>query len=197
MLEGSFDFFKVFPSNALALPTILQQSLLSLLIEYVGLSSTREVPFRVQPLMYKHLHPLINLLLYSPVKDIKDQAYVLAEAAMSSTGAFDNNLGEISTWFLFLPGYCSNNLFVEDQWIDTLQNLSSAVVSFLCDAISTTGNNLIKYWDLLRCHIYRLKGVKGNKHVLQFLLVPYIVLAVGLVSYLQFQVYISRRKRIS
>lgn len=162
MLEGSFDFLKVFPSNALALPTILQQSLLSLLIENLGLSSTREAPSRIQPLLYKHLHPLINLLLYSPVKDIRDQAYVLAQAAMSSTGAFDHNIGEIGTWFLFLPGYCSSNLLVEDQWIDMLQNLSSAVVSFLCDAVSTTGNSLIKYWDVLRCHIFRLKGVKGN-----------------------------------
>lgn len=177
MLEGSFDFFKILPSNALELPSILQQSLLSLLIEYIGWSAECELPVRVHPLMYKHLPPLLNLLLYSPAKDIKEQAYILAKAAMSSSGAFDHNLREIGTWFLFLPGYGNKNLILDDHWINMYQDLFSAVVKFLCNAVSTMGNNLFKNWDYLRCHIYDLTGRKGNKENLLLLQCDYIGLS--------------------
>lgn len=163
LLEGSYDFLKVLPENALALPSILQQSILSLLIEYIGWSSKSELPVRVHPLMYKRLESLLNLLLYSPVKDIKEQAYVLAKAAMSSSGAFDHNLREIGTWFLFLPGYSSNDLLLDDQWNNMRQGLFSAVITFLCEAVSTIGNSLFKEWDRLRSHIYHLTGRKGNR----------------------------------
>ncbi|KAI8031787.1 Uncharacterized protein C14G10.02 [Camellia lanceoleosa] len=158
VLEGSFDFFKILPSNPLALPAILQQSLLSLLIEYIGCSAECKVPVRTPPLMYKHLQQFINLLIYSPIRCIKDQAHILAQAAMLSTGAFDKNPREIGVWLLFLPGTSMDNFFIGDQGIDVFQNLFSAVVCFLCDAVSTTANNLFKYWDLLRRHTYHLKG---------------------------------------
>ncbi|XP_028111055.1 uncharacterized protein LOC114309518 isoform X4 [Camellia sinensis] len=158
VLEGSFDFFKILPSNPLALPAILQQSLFSLLIEYIGCSAECKVPVRTPPLMYKHLQQFINLLIYSPIRGIKDQAHILAQAAMLSTGAFDKNPREIGVWLLFLPGTSMDNFFIGDQGIDVFQNLFSAVVCFLCDAVSTTGNNLFKYWDLLRRHTYHLKG---------------------------------------
>nr|XP_043632579.1 uncharacterized protein LOC122603821 isoform X2 [Erigeron canadensis] len=148
VLEGSFDFFKVLPSNALSLPTILQQSLLSLLVEHIGWSSKQDIPVRYPPLMYKHLLHFINLVVCSPVKVIRDEAYVLAQAAMLSTGAFDNNETEIGAWLLFLPGFNSN-----ESGIETIQNLSSVVNSFFCDVVSTVGNNLFKYWDLLRLQI--------------------------------------------
>ncbi|XP_074349561.1 uncharacterized protein LOC141689235 isoform X2 [Apium graveolens] len=160
LLEGSYDFLKVLPENALALPSILQQSILSLLIEYIGWSSKSELPVRVHPLMYKRLESLLNLLLYSPAKDIKEQAFVLAKAAMSSSGAFDHNLREIGTWFLFLPGYSSDNLFLVDHWNNMRQGLFSAVITFLCEAVSTIGNSLFKEWDRLRSHIYHLTGRK-------------------------------------
>ncbi|XP_057475147.1 uncharacterized protein LOC130763274 [Actinidia eriantha] len=156
-LEGSFDFFKILPSNPLVLPTILQQSLLLLLLELLGWSSKHKVPVRAPSLMYKHVQPFINLMLYSPIGDIKNQARVLAHAAMLSTGAFDKSPREIDTWFLFLPGYSAENFFAGDQGTEEFQNLFSVVVAFLCDAVSTTGNNLLKYWDLLRCHTYHLK----------------------------------------
>ena len=162
MLEGSSNFFKYLPNNALALPSILQRSLLSLLIEYIGWSNECELPVKVHPLM-KHLGALLNLLLYSPAKDIKEQAYILAKAAMSSSGAFDHNLGEIGTWFLFLPGYSTNNFFIDDQHINMCQDLFSTVVTFLCEAVSTMGNSLCKNWDRLRSYIYHLTGRKGNK----------------------------------
>lgn len=81
---------------------------------------------------------------------------------MSSTGAFDKNLREIGVWFSFLPGCKIEGNFVGDQGIEVFQNLFSVIVSFLCDAVSTVGNNLLKYWDVLRGHICHLKGVEGN-----------------------------------
>lgn len=104
VLEGSFDFFKVLPTNVISLPNILLQSLLSLLVEHIGYSSKKDVPMRCPPLMYKHLMHFINLVVNSPVKDIKDQAYVLAHAAMLSTGAFDNYKREIDAW-LFVSSW--------------------------------------------------------------------------------------------
>ncbi|KAI3750089.1 hypothetical protein L2E82_20714 [Cichorium intybus] len=56
---------------------------------------------RCLPLMYKHLMHFINLVVNSPVKDIKDQAYVLAQAATLSTGAFDSNKREVNAWKQF------------------------------------------------------------------------------------------------
>lgn len=158
ILEGSFDFFKLLPSNALSLPTILQQSLLSLLVEHIGWYSKQDIPIRYPPLMYKHLMHFINLVVHSPVKDIKDQAYVLAQAAMLSSGAFDNNATEISAWFLFLPGFTTK---LTKERSETVQNLSSVVVSFFCDVVSTVGNNIFKYWDLVRSQIHHLETTKG------------------------------------
>ncbi|XP_052200530.1 uncharacterized protein LOC127806944 isoform X2 [Diospyros lotus] len=159
-LEGSFDFFKVLPGNPLVLPTILQHSLLSLLIEVIGWSSKGKFPFRTPGLIFKHLQQFINLLLCSPFKDIKGQAHILAEAAMLSTGAFDKNPREIGVWFLFLPGYSIDKSSVGEEGIEVLKNLFSVTVTFLCEAVSTTGNNLFKYWDLLRYHTYHLKGIE-------------------------------------
>ncbi|KAL2473589.1 Ribosome 60S biogenesis N-terminal [Forsythia ovata] len=158
--EGSFDFFKVLPSNPSSLPTILLQSLLPLLIQHVGWFSKYETPIRTQAQMYRHLHPFLSLLIYSPVREIKEQAYVLAQAAMLSTGAFDNNTREICAWFFFIPGYNSNSIYVEEPEIEIFQKLSSIIVSFLCDAVSTIGNNLFKYMDLLRRYIYDSEGRK-------------------------------------
>ncbi|KAI7735982.1 hypothetical protein M8C21_022394 [Ambrosia artemisiifolia] len=157
VLEGSFDFFKLLPSNALSLPAILQQTLLSLLVEHIGWSSKQDVLIRYPPLMYKHLMHFINLVVHSPVKDIKDQAYVLAQAAMLSSGAFDNNATEIGAWFLFLPGFTTK---LTGERSGTVQNLSSIVISFFCDVVSTVGNNLFKYWDLVRSKIHHLGTTK-------------------------------------
>lgn len=162
VLEGSFDFFMNLLSepDPLALPTNLQCSLLSLLTEYVQWSTRSGIPVRTPPLMYKHLQPFVNLLIFSPVNEIKKQAYNLAQAAMLSTGAFDRNVHEIGAWFLFFPSYRANNWCIEEQQITVLQSLSRVVISFLCDAISTIGNNLFKYWAIVEQHAH-LKGFKG------------------------------------
>jgi nucleolar pre-ribosomal-associated protein 1 len=162
VLEGSFEFFINLLTNPLALPTSTQCCLLSLLTEYVGFSPSSEIPIRTPPLMYKHLQPFINLLIFSPTSDIKDLSYSLAQAAMFSTGAFDRNLDEIGAWFLFLPGYNRVKMPAKVLGMELLHSLSQVVISFLCDAISTIGNNLFKYWDIVKHYTYHLKGVKGN-----------------------------------
>ncbi|KAL1553203.1 diphosphoinositol-polyphosphate diphosphatase [Salvia divinorum] len=157
-MERSVDFFKLIPNNPLALPTILQQSLLQLLNEHVGQISKDVTPVTSPPQMYRHLHPFLVLLVGSPLKQIKEQAYTLAEAAILSTGAFDKNIKEICAWFFFIPGYTDH--FLGEPDVQILQELSSVIVSFLCDAVSTTGNNLYKYMESLKHYIYDAEGGK-------------------------------------
>ncbi|XP_035543314.1 uncharacterized protein LOC108983821 isoform X4 [Juglans regia] len=159
-LEGSFDFFIGLLNNPLAMPINLQYSLLSLLTEYIGFSPSRGIPIRTPPQMYKHLQSFINLFIFSPIADIKDLSHGLAQAAMFSTGAFDKNLDEIGAWFLFLPSYDRGKSSFKVPEVELLQSLSPVVISFLCDAISTTGNNLFKHWDIVKHYTYHLKGVK-------------------------------------
>ncbi|CAA0841095.1 Unknown protein [Striga hermonthica] len=159
-IEGLFDLFKFLPENPLVLPTILQQSLLQLLNEHISQFSRGATPMRTPPQMYKYLHPFIVLLIGSRVRHIREQAYSLAKAAMLSTGAFDSNRREICAWFLFIPGPNGNHVYDEDLEQEILQKLSFVVVSFLCDAVSTTGNNLYKYMQFLKHYIYDSDGGK-------------------------------------
>ncbi|KAL3649706.1 hypothetical protein CASFOL_006109 [Castilleja foliolosa] len=159
-IEGVFDLLKFVPSNPLALPTILQQSLLQLLNEHVSQFSKEVTSHRTPPQMYKYLHPFITLLMGSRVKHIREQAYALAKAAMLSTGAFDSNTKEICVWFSFIPGPNGDHVYAEDVEEEIFQKLSSVIVSFLCDAVSTTGNNLYKYMQLLKHYIYDSEGGK-------------------------------------
>lgn len=112
--------------------------------------------------MYKHLHPFLNLLIFSPIRDIKGQAYGLAQAAMLSTGAFDRNCYEIGSWFLFLPGYDRGISSVKVSAMEALQGLCEVVISFLCDAVSTVGNNLFKYWDIVKQYTCHFTSTEGN-----------------------------------
>ncbi|GJN26397.1 hypothetical protein PR202_gb14324 [Eleusine coracana subsp. coracana] len=98
--DGSFDFFRVIPPNPLDLSKEEQQSLLSLLLEYSGQSEGCWDPERVPESMYKHLQPLIYIMLHSQIKSTRDQAYILVKAAMASSGAFDLNFAEIDAWLL-------------------------------------------------------------------------------------------------
>lgn len=161
-LEGSYDFFKELPSDPFTLSSNQQQSLLPLLIEYIGWSPERKVPIRPPEALYKHLHPLVNLLIRSPIKEIQNQAYTLARAAMFSTGAFDRDIQEIDAWFLFLPGYRREGQTEEGQGHDLFGDLFGVVVSFFCDAVSTVGNNLYKYHDMVRCKLSELNDIKGK-----------------------------------
>ncbi|XP_073099472.1 uncharacterized protein [Elaeis guineensis] len=160
--EGSFDFFKILPINPLSLSTDQQQSLLSLLVEFVGQSPGSNGSARTPDLMYKHLQPLIDVLIYSQDKTVKGQAYILAQAAMISTGAFDQNFLEIDAWLFFLPGYNIRKYSVESQGAEMFHDLSAVVISFLCDSVSTVGNNLYKYLDHMQKLISRLDDSKDD-----------------------------------
>ncbi|GAV68651.1 Npa1 domain-containing protein [Cephalotus follicularis] len=160
VLEGSFEFLMNFLSNPLALPTNLQYSLLSLLNVYIACSPSNGISIRYPPMMYKHLKPFISLFAFSPISGLKDRAYNLARAAMLSTGAFDTNQHEIAAWFLFIPGSSKDQSSIEVQGVEVLQSFSQIVISFLCDAITTIGNNLFKYWDIVRHHTQHLKAFK-------------------------------------
>ncbi|CAL9750206.1 unnamed protein product [Musa acuminata subsp. burmannicoides] len=160
--EGSFDFFRILPSNALSLPTDQQQSLLSLLVEYVGKSSGTSARARVPDFMYRHLQPLIHIFIYSSGTRIRDQAYALAKASLVSTGAFDQNLSEIDAWLISLPGYSRSVWCRENQGTEAIHSLYAVVISFLCDAVSTVGNNLYKHLDHMHKLISSLDDFQDN-----------------------------------
>ncbi|XP_027341039.1 uncharacterized protein LOC113854301 [Abrus precatorius] len=158
-LDNSFESFKGLLKNPLELAGHLQVPLLSLLVEYIEWCPDNEIPIRTPPMLYKYLQPFIKLLMFSPNIVIKDLSYRLVMAAMFSTGAFDRNLHEIEAWFLFLPGYQRKNSPVNILEVDVLQSLILFVISFLCDAISTLGNNLVKYWNILKNYVHSLEDL--------------------------------------
>lgn len=146
-------------SSSSGLPAELQRALLSVLNEYISWTPKAQierVPTRIPPLMFKHLHVFVNLLLFSSDNEVKDLAKNLALVAMRSTGAFDKNPTEIGRWFLFLPGY--RNLKAPPIQ-EGVESSSSVVISFLCDAVSTVGNNLFKQWDIVRSNLSHLEGI--------------------------------------
>lgn len=137
--------------------------MLSLLAEYIEWCPDNEIPLRTPSMLYKYLQPFIKLLMFSPYNETRDLAYRLALAAMFSTGGFDGNLHEIEAWFLFLPGYHGKKSPVKILEVDALQSLTLFVISFLCDAVSTLGNNLVKYWNIVKSHAHVLEGSTGNQ----------------------------------
>ncbi|KAL2322652.1 hypothetical protein Fmac_027031 [Flemingia macrophylla] len=159
-MDNSFETFKGLLKSPLELTSHLQVSLLSLLVEYVEWCPDNEIPMRTPPMLYKYLQPFIKLLMFSPYNESRDLAYRLALAAMFSTGAFDRNLHEIEAWFLFLPGYHRKKSPVKILEADVLESLTLFVISFLCDAVSTLGNNLVKYWNILMSYAHCLEGGK-------------------------------------
>lgn len=160
--DHSFEPFKCLLKNPLELTSHVQVSLLSFLVDYLEWCPDNEIPIRT-PAMYKYLQPFIKLFIFSPINETRDLAYRLAIAAMFSTGAFDKNLHEIEAWFLFLPGFHRKKSPVNNVLeVDALQSLTSFVIAFLCDAVSTLGNNLVKYWNILKNYVNHLEVGKGN-----------------------------------
>ncbi|KAK3141459.1 hypothetical protein QOZ80_4BG0334220 [Eleusine coracana subsp. coracana] len=159
--DGSFDFFRVIPPNPLDLSKEEQQSLLSLLLEYSGQSEGCWDPERVPESMYKHLQPLIYIMLHSQIKSTRDQAYILVKAAMASSGAFDLNFAEIDAWLVFLPGYEAKRCVNESLRVGASNRLSDIVIPFICDAISLVGNNLYKYQEHTHKLIIRSDQFEG------------------------------------
>lgn len=162
-LDSSFETFKSLLKSPLELTRHLQFSVLSLLAEYIEWCPDNEIPIKTPPMLYKYLQPFIKLLMFSPYNETRDLAYRLALAAMFSTGGFDGNLHEIESWFLFLPGYNGRKPPVKILEADALQSFTLFVISFLCDAVSTFGNNLVKYWNILKSHAHILEDSTGDQ----------------------------------
>lgn len=161
-LGGSFEFFVGLLNNPLELTIDLQVSILSLLMEYIEWHPNSEMRLRAPSSLYKHLQSFIKLFIFSADDDVRHRAFSLAKAAMFSTGAFDRNLREIEAWLLFLPGYQKNKSSSSNLELEVLHSFCPIVISFLCDAVSTVGNNLVKYWDLLKRYVHSFEGVGGN-----------------------------------
>ncbi|XP_020269128.1 uncharacterized protein LOC109844484 [Asparagus officinalis] len=161
-VEGSFDFFKLLPVDPSSLSTCQLESLLSLLRECIQQAPGGRISARAPKFLYKHLQRLINILLYSHVKGIREEAYVLARAAMTSTGAFDQNVSEIDVWLSSLTGYCTKSHIAGGEGAEVIHCLSNNVSSFLCDAASTVGNNLYKYLDQMRELISKLENANDD-----------------------------------
>uniref|UniRef100_J3M1K9 Nucleolar pre-ribosomal-associated protein 1 N-terminal domain-containing protein n=1 Tax=Oryza brachyantha TaxID=4533 RepID=J3M1K9_ORYBR len=159
--DGSFDFFRVIPPNPLNLSKDEQQSLISLLVECSGQPDGLWCPEKVPESMYKYLQPLIDIMLHSQVRSIRDKAYILVKAAMASSGAFDQNFEEIDVWLAFLPGYKAKGCEREGLGAEASNRLSHIVVPFLCDAISVVGNNLYKYQEHIRKLISKSNHFEG------------------------------------
>lgn len=154
--KGLFDVFMKFLSSSSSMPAELQRALLSLLNEYIfwrPKSQFERVPRKIPPLMFKHLHVFINLLLFSSHNEVKVLSYNLARVSMSSTGAFDINPSEIEAWFLFLPIVGKIKLPLKAQ------SISSFVISFLCDAVTAVGNTLFQQCAIVRSSLSHLKGI--------------------------------------
>ncbi|KAK9163658.1 hypothetical protein Syun_004560 [Stephania yunnanensis] len=133
-MDRSYDFFKLLPAKPLAISVNEQQSLLSLLIEYAGLSSENRAFVKPPEAMFKHLQSLIYLS-YSPIKGIRDKAYELVRAAMLSTGGFDRKPLEIDAWIMFLPGHERDASSVEDQCVEALRYCSTIVEGRLLSCV--------------------------------------------------------------
>ncbi|KAL8159958.1 LOW QUALITY PROTEIN: hypothetical protein V2J09_001495, partial [Rumex salicifolius] len=157
VIDVSYDIFKIVPGNLVELPSDLLRSLLPLLLEHIGWPSKFGSSGFIPPI-YKHLQSFVKLLLYASNEDIKQQGCLLAQAALLSTGAFDVNPLDIRAWFLFIPGYAGE--FVADPNVKLLQKLSQPVISFLCNAVSTVGNRLLKYWNDIKSYTCNLKDGK-------------------------------------
>ncbi|XP_039143511.1 uncharacterized protein LOC120280662 isoform X2 [Dioscorea cayenensis subsp. rotundata] len=157
-LDSTFDFFKILPNDPLNLSFDQQQSVFSMLIECIGLCPGGNTATRAPELMYRHLQPLINTLVFSEDINVQEQAYILARAAMISTGAFDQNLLEVDAWLVFIPGFNTKKNSGKTQITEMFRDWSKVVISFLCDAVSTIGNNLYKNMDHMRQLIFEIYG---------------------------------------
>ena len=175
-LEGSFDFMKILTNDPSKLSITLQESALSLLLEYAGQAHEGQTIARVPPVMYKSLHLLLDLLIFSPNHMIRSKVFTLAKTAMISTGAFDHSISEIEAWLLLLPGYWKDTCCPDElQGALKLKDLFSVVISFFCDAVSTMANNLYKYLDQLRVYFFKLSEQEGISW-LHFFRMPSIIL---------------------
>lgn len=164
--DKGFDPFKLLPSDPMQLSLLQQEAFLSLLLSTTGClqkgspknnSTLKFVDLSGSGLMYKHVKPLLKMIVGSNVERVRNSAYVLASRFMLSTGAFDSNAWEATMWLdhlLRLEGITSNNsregLLDETHSNQTsLGHIGDVVVGFLSEAVGTVGRTLYKHLDQL------------------------------------------------
>jgi hypothetical protein len=161
--DTGFDAFKLLPDDLSVLSITQQKSLSALLLAATG-STLEEVGgfaggFAGFGSAYKNFKQLLNLMLTSDAKEVRDTMSDVAHRVMVSTGAFESNLQEISMWLDFLllwkvdeTGISwdaeGKKASVQSQSTSSA-SLYASLVDFLSEAVSMIGQNSYKYLDLL------------------------------------------------
>ena len=165
--DKGFDPFKLLPSDPLRLSLAQQKAFLSLLLATTGtprnVSQSNRTMHRVAEAggsgsIYKHVKPLLKLMIGSNVDHIRDSTHLLTSRIMVSTGAFESNAWESTLWLdhLFrLEGKPMNTrCSSEDSQGDNLNqhvlgSIGECVVGFVAEAVGSVGRTLYKYFDQL------------------------------------------------
>ena len=108
--------------------------------------------------IYKHLRPLLKLIMGSTVDHIRDSTHLLTSRIMVNTGAFESNTWESTLWLdhLFrLEGKSMNTRCnsEDSQGYNLNQHVlgsfGECVIGFVAEAVGSVGRTLYKYFDQL------------------------------------------------
>lgn len=165
--DKSFDPFKLLPSDPMALSLAQQKAFLSLLlattdpprnVSQSNQSAYRHVEAGSSGSMYKHVKPLLKLMIGSSVDHIRDGTHLLASRIMVSTGAFESNVWEPNLWLdhlsrlegkLMVTRCNPNDSLGEYLSQHVLGSVGECVVGFVAEALGSVGRTLYKYFDQL------------------------------------------------
>lgn len=152
--DKGFDPFKLLPSDPIALSLAQQKAFLSLLLATTD--PPRNVSHSTYRLgeggyMYKHVKPLLKLMIGSSVDHIRDSTHLLATRIMVSTGAFESYTSEPNLWLDHLLRLEGKSMVTESNAENSQRELAlgEAVVGFLAEAVGSVGRTLYKYFDQL------------------------------------------------
>ncbi|KAG0562635.1 hypothetical protein KC19_9G161300 [Ceratodon purpureus] len=165
--DKGFDPFKLLPSDPLQLSLAQQKAFLSLLLATTGaprnVSHSNRTAYRLVEAggsgsIYKHVKPLLKLMIGSTVDQIRDSTHLLASRIMVSTGAFESNTWESTLWLDHLfrlegksmnTGCDSEDNVGDDLKQHVLGSIGECVVGFVAEAVGSVGRTLYKYFDQL------------------------------------------------
>ena len=106
--------------------------------------------------IYKHLRPLLKLIMGSTVDHIRDSTHLLTSRIMVNTGAFESNTWESTLWldYLFrLEGKSMNTRCdSEDNQGDNLNqhvlgSIGECVIGFVAEAVGSVGRDAIQVFQ--------------------------------------------------
>lgn len=165
--DKSFDPFKLLPSDPMALSLAQQKAFLSLLLATTdpprNVSQRNQSTYRLveagsSGFMYKHVKPLLKLMIGSSVDHIRDATHLLASRIMVSTGAFESNTWESNLWLDHLSRLEGKSMVTGCNADDSqgehlsqhvLGSIGECVVGFLGEAVGSVARTLYKYFDQL------------------------------------------------